>query len=152
MQLSEPGSKFSIFMTFEFLPMNKVTAVPSTAMAFPRNKMGNGVAVVVWDDNEVELEVQAKQIVADMTDLVKASDHGKQYGNFSTYQSSRRYHGTDSLTGADTEDLPTIQGVAKVARAQELFGDNYPRLQQLKRQYDPDMIFNKWYCIRPAVA
>lgn len=89
MQLSEPGSKFSLFMTFEFLPMHKVTAVPSTAMAFPRNKMGNGVAVVVWDDNEPELEAQAKQIVADMTELVKASNHGREYGNFSTYQTSK---------------------------------------------------------------
>ena len=52
--------------------------------------------------------------------------------------------------GADTGDAPTALGAVKTTRAEELFGDNYPRLQKLKKQYDPDMIFNRWYCIRPA--
>lgn len=30
------------------------------------------------------------------------------------------------------------------------WASNYPRLQQLKRRYDPDMLFNKWFCIKPA--
>ncbi|KAG9025353.1 hypothetical protein FRB95_010252 [Tulasnella sp. JGI-2019a] len=34
--------------------------------------------------------------------------------------------------------------------ARRAFGINYPRLQALKRKYDPDMVFNKWFCIRPA--
>jgi FAD/FMN-containing dehydrogenase len=31
-----------------------------------------------------------------------------------------------------------------------LFGDNYPRLQALKKKYDPDMLFSKWFVITPA--
>ena len=35
-------------------------------------------------------------------------------------------------------------------RAQKVFGDNYPRLQQIKGKYDPDMVFSKWFTIVPA--
>lgn len=31
----------------------------------------------------------------------------------------------------------------------DLFGDNYPRLQKLKAQYDPSMVFNKLFPIQP---
>jgi hypothetical protein len=31
-----------------------------------------------------------------------------------------------------------------------VFGENLPRLRELKRKYDPDLIFNKWYPIPPA--
>lgn len=34
--------------------------------------------------------------------------------------------------------------------ARRAFGPNYPRLQQLKRKYDPGMVFNKWFCVKPA--
>lgn len=35
--------------------------------------------------------------------------------------------------------------------AKKLFGPNYTRLQEVKRKYDPDMIFDRWFAIRPAV-
>jgi FAD/FMN-containing dehydrogenase len=40
----------------------------------------------------------------------------------------------------------------KRRKPQDIFGDNYPRLQQLKARYDPQNIFNKWVPITPAVS
>lgn len=35
-------------------------------------------------------------------------------------------------------------------RARKVFGDNYPRLQQIKKRYDPEVLFSKWFAIIPA--
>jgi FAD/FMN-containing dehydrogenase len=34
-------------------------------------------------------------------------------------------------------------------KAEALFGANYPRLQQLKKKYDPEVLFSKWFLIQP---
>jgi len=31
-----------------------------------------------------------------------------------------------------------------------LFGNNYSKLQEIKKKYDPDNIFSKWFAITPA--
>lgn len=51
---------------------------------------------------------------------------------------------TTGLKGPDSD--------ASLDRAKVLFGSNYPRLQTLKRKYDPEVIFKKWFAIRPASA
>jgi FAD/FMN-containing dehydrogenase len=35
-------------------------------------------------------------------------------------------------------------------KAKAAFKENYPRLQRVKKQYDPENIFNKWFAITPA--
>jgi hypothetical protein len=35
-------------------------------------------------------------------------------------------------------------------KAKSVFGPNLPRLQALKKKYDPDFIWNKWFPIVPA--
>jgi hypothetical protein len=34
-------------------------------------------------------------------------------------------------------------------KAQSIFGENLPRLKELKKKYDPGFIFDKWYPIKP---
>jgi hypothetical protein len=34
-------------------------------------------------------------------------------------------------------------------KLKEIFGENLPRLRELKKKYDPNFIFNKWYPIAP---
>lgn len=35
-------------------------------------------------------------------------------------------------------------------KVKDMFGDNLPRLKELKRKYDPGFVFNKWYPVSPA--
>jgi FAD/FMN-containing dehydrogenase len=34
-------------------------------------------------------------------------------------------------------------------KGHDIFGENYPRLQKLKAQYDPNNMFNKLFAINP---
>lgn len=36
------------------------------------------------------------------------------------------------------------------SKAAAVFGVNYKRLQEIKKKYDPDLVFNKWFVITPA--
>ena len=41
-------------------------------------------------------------------------------------------------------------GIVVKDKAKALFLDKYPRLQELKKKYDPENIFNKWFAITPS--
>jgi FAD/FMN-containing dehydrogenase len=52
---------------------------------------------------------------------------------------------------AASEDIasPAAGTNGPEAKAQELFGENYAKLQRLKKEYDPDLVFFKWNPITP---
>ena len=50
----------------------------------------------------------------------------------------------------DTDLVATGEANASPNRAEQLYGENYMKMQQIKKKYDPDMVFNKWFVITPA--
>jgi hypothetical protein len=36
--------------------------------------------------------------------------------------------------------------------ARSLFGYNYAALQEIKRRYDPEVLFSKWFVVLPSEA
>lgn len=58
----------------------------------------------------------------------------------------------DGLTYERLKDPEAVTGDKKFDKARLAFGENYGRLQQLKRKYDPENIFNKWFPIVPAAS
>jgi len=48
-------------------------------------------------------------------------------------------------TSADTNE------VLPDDKTRSLFGENYPKLQALKKKYDPENVFYKWFAITPAL-
>lgn len=51
--------------------------------------------------------------------------------------------------GPGTNGVVT-NGVLPPDAAQVYFKKAYPRLQAIKKKYDPEVVFNKWYPIQPA--
>jgi FAD/FMN-containing dehydrogenase len=49
-------------------------------------------------------------------------------------------------------DVPSIfsNEVLSEEKAKTMFGENHVRLQELKKRYDPGLVFNKWYAIKPS--
>jgi len=71
-------------------------------------------------EDEIDME-KVKALVRGLEDCV---GKGKTYGNYES----------ETLS----ED-----------KVKNLYGDNYPRLQVLKAKYDPEMVFHKWFPIKP---
>ncbi|GJE99995.1 FAD-binding oxidoreductase [Phanerochaete sordida] len=129
--LGDPAAPFWVSLGFEYMSQAAVNAVPSDATAYTRNRpgLGNAIGLVRWDGARPELEPRAKEILEELAGLVKFP--GLRYGNYSADSS------------ASKDEVRRI-------RAKELYQENYARLQQLKRKYDPEMVFDKWYVIHPA--
>ena len=47
------------------------------------------------------------------------------------------------IPSADAEYIASPASATGIA-AQKLFGENYARLQRIKKEYDPDDVFFKW--------
>ncbi|KAH8114756.1 FAD-binding domain-containing protein [Phellopilus nigrolimitatus] len=118
-----------------FLNQNKVSGVSSDATALS-NRMPHltGISSSYWDDEPGAGEKMqgARELVCRLIDVMVSGEadpeeaKNKAYGNF-----------------IGDSNIP-------FSRSQASFGDNYPRLQQIKKKYDPGMVFNKWYPIEPA--
>jgi len=55
------------------------------------------------------------------------------------------------LKGKD-EMLVNANFSSRSEKIKAVFGENLQRLRDLKRTYDPELVFNKWYPIPPTEA
>ncbi|KAL5487869.1 hypothetical protein ACEPAI_5977 [Sanghuangporus weigelae] len=121
-----------VSLVFEFYPLQKVNSVADNAMAFNlRGAESNIFTITAWDDDSQEAAERGKEATYAVTDVVsntecRTAGSKRSYGN---------YIGDEKLNAE---------------RSRRTFGDNYPRLQQIKKKYDPDVLFSKWFQIVPA--
>ncbi|EJD01261.1 FAD-binding domain-containing protein [Fomitiporia mediterranea MF3/22] len=130
-ELTTDGN-FRFACILEMVPTAVVNSVPGNATAMPnRTFQKNVLLMCLWDDNTPENQKAGKEkvyIIGNLfTNFSEEKDLVKQ-GAYSNY--------VDEYLGNKHSAL--------------LFGDNYPKLQQLKRKYDPEVIFNTWFPIVPA--
>ncbi|KAG5651060.1 hypothetical protein H0H81_010042 [Sphagnurus paluster] len=127
--LSKPGLKVNI--VFEYFPLGKVISVPQGTTAFRRDPTPTLLLMAQWEETSGIDTERAREITHEITsivagtqtELLEAERFG--YGNYDA----------DAVTGR---------------KAKAVFALNYPRLQTIKKRYDPDNIFNKWFAITPA--
>lgn len=87
----------------------------------------------MWLDESVSLG-EGRQMTLDLRELILSSS-SKEARN--------------ALGHANAEDVYSIMNDTD-EHARKLYGPNYGRLQRIKREYDPDMVWNRWFAVRPA--
>ncbi|KAF8883985.1 hypothetical protein BD779DRAFT_1674294 [Infundibulicybe gibba] len=125
---------------FEYISVAKILRVPNTATAHIRGRRISCVAFGLWDEGGEERLPEVKTGVGKMVDVL--------------LQSSERHLPRAENTGYGNyigeEMIPNVAPEPRFT-APKMFGENYARLRELKKIYDPGMVFSKWCPIAPAV-
>ncbi|KAG8860922.1 hypothetical protein FRB96_003657 [Tulasnella sp. 330] len=123
----------SLFL-YEFYHYDLPSHVPLEAAAYPHRTKDYVVAILVQGFSDVGFVQEARKAAERLKECISSSstESAKNSVGYINY--------ADHLAADNTTD----------ANARRAYGTNYPRLQQLKRKYDPEMVFNKWFCIRPS--
>ncbi|KIO33767.1 hypothetical protein M407DRAFT_17377 [Tulasnella calospora MUT 4182] len=125
---------FSILM-YEFYPDKKVHEVPLESAAFAqRHPFVTVLCAIMGIDEADEFASHAWEDLLNLKRIVSASSS-------QAAQDSLGYanYGDPFSTQNETDEY-----------ARKLFGPNYARLQEVKRKYDPEIVFDRWFAIRPT--
>ncbi|KAE8386654.1 hypothetical protein BDV23DRAFT_187058 [Aspergillus alliaceus] len=113
-------------VVFELLPYTELIKVPNDATAFAnRGRYYNAGLIFCWHNPELDPKMRSLhqdmvQKIGERAGIAKSPEANQGVGVYANYAGHE-------------------------ANARELFGDNLPRLQKLKMQYDPDNVFRKWH-------
>ncbi|KZP17094.1 FAD-binding domain-containing protein [Athelia psychrophila] len=133
-KLSTERPDLEMSCIFEFFGLKKACSVPNDATACIRSPYCNVLNILRWDENTEENLVFARDASRKVTDIaisgnVELEDKASAgYGNYGKFD----FFGPVS------------------DRSEVFYGVNYPKLQALKKKYDPERVFSKWFAITPA--
>ncbi|KAL5487872.1 hypothetical protein ACEPAI_5980 [Sanghuangporus weigelae] len=127
-----PDGTCQMATILEYFSLGKINTISNNAMAMNnRSFQNNALTSCRWDSNTPENQEIGKKKVRATAELVTS------FANDSDAADKRAYGNyADEMVSPD--------------RTAVLFGDNYPRLQELKRTYDPELLFKSWFPIVPA--
>ncbi|KAG8900031.1 hypothetical protein FRC01_010281, partial [Tulasnella sp. 417] len=133
---------------YEFYPYGKVASVPLEHGAFaqrhsrvaeryvkacsPSPKFVTVLCLLIWTDESFTANTRDELLKVKSVVSGSSSQAAQESLGYSNY----------------ADPFSTLNETDEYAR--KLFGPNYPRLQEVKKKYDPDMVFDRWFAIRPA--
>ncbi|KAG8957289.1 hypothetical protein FRC03_010290 [Tulasnella sp. 419] len=132
--ISKTSAKGS-YVIFELGHFAKMASVPVGATAYAQ-RINSPLALI-----QVEYPKDVAGSVAEAEELVN-----KIKGAIDLAASTSETEGYGYPLFSDV--ISRVTDTDKYAKG--IFGINYPRLQQVKAKYDPNMVFNKWFPIRPS--
>jgi len=137
-KLAEDRPGFSISCAFEYIPLAKACSVPDDATACIRLPYNNVLCTIRWSENtEANLRF-ARDASRQLVNIVLEANieltpaENIVYGNY------------DPELAVGNNDSESDHKANLMSR------EHYPRLQALKKKYDPDILFSKWFAITPA--
>ncbi|THH08126.1 hypothetical protein EW145_g2912 [Phellinidium pouzarii] len=123
-----------ISVLFELFPLDKIRSVAKDATAFNlRGPESNVLCICAWDEDTSEYGARGRNAAFVMSDIVSSAEESPETSKMRAYGN---YVGDEKL---------------ECDRARKVFGNNYPRLQQIKKKYDPEVVFSKWFSIIPEI-
>ncbi|KAI0703678.1 FAD-binding domain-containing protein [Cerioporus squamosus] len=132
-ELSAPEA-YKLTLLLEYFPLAQANAIPDDATAYRRGLSSNVLCLAFAKEDSAEALQYCRDAAHELTSMVAGKDgNNVGYGNYSP----------------DSDALPT-DGSVPGSKAALNFGSNYKRLQEIKKKYDPELVFNKWFVITPV--
>ncbi|KAJ3554251.1 hypothetical protein NP233_g12460 [Leucocoprinus birnbaumii] len=133
------GGKFMASAIYEWIPLKKINSVPFNSTAYRRNPKPNCLILLGWlgSAHTAEMVDGARILTHEIATCVAGEANLKDSSKTQGYAN----YDPEGVKG-DGDEVKDKGAIA--------FGDNYPRLQKIKRKYDPESVFNRWFAITPA--
>ncbi|KAL1691084.1 hypothetical protein GGG16DRAFT_113418 [Schizophyllum commune] len=129
----------SLLAVFYAWPQHAVSKHHRQDSAFRHNLHPELVFIAQYMDNTLDNKEVARARVRELYGIVGASDIVSGMN-----LSERAGYGNHDAEAASS-DL-----TRRARSSRDSFGDVYPRLQKLKKAYDPELVFDRWRPIQPA--
>jgi hypothetical protein len=150
---------------FEYFPLQKVSSVPKDATAFSRSPYPSILIMLRWPDDQADDLEFARSSVHDLMGIISEGNvdlpkpergaSGYAYANYG--ESHIRLFSNQACSPPNPRADPTgekpqfgKEGEVFNDVTPSVFGTNYHRLQQVKKKYDPEILFSKWFVVTPA--
>lgn len=144
-------NKINFTVVFELIPTKKILSVPNHATAHIRGSRVNILIVSTWDSKDPNIVDTVRNATNEICRILLEGEKiipeslNVGYGNYGKHRRERMRNCAQVLSDSDA----AVGNTGSKVNSQALFGENYARLQKLKQEYDPDLVFFKWCPIPP---